>query len=101
MKSEQIIIIGGGPAGCACAIQLKRYGFDPLIIEKDSIGGLAKNAGVIFGHFNEKALGSSFVSSKGDMVFNSWNYISNMFLHRPSFLPKIRKGYSFEDIFKN
>ena len=44
MKSEQIIIIGGGPAGCACAIQLKRYGFDPLIIEKDSIGGLVKNA---------------------------------------------------------
>ncbi len=44
MKSEQIIIIGGGPAGCACAIQLKRYGFDPLIIEKDSIGGLIKNA---------------------------------------------------------
>lgn len=44
MKSEQIIIIGGGPAGCACAIQLKRYGFDPLIIEKESIGGLIKNA---------------------------------------------------------
>jgi thioredoxin reductase (NADPH) len=44
MPKEQIIIIGGGPAGCACAIQLKRYGFDPLLIEKDSIGGLVKNA---------------------------------------------------------
>ena len=44
MPGEQIIIIGGGPAGCACAIQLKRYGLDPLLIEKDSIGGLVKNA---------------------------------------------------------
>jgi thioredoxin reductase len=41
---EQVIIIGGGPAGIACAVQLKRYGFDPLLIEKESIGGLVKNA---------------------------------------------------------
>lgn len=44
MKHEKVIIIGGGPAGIACAVQLKRYGIDPLIIEKDSIGGLVKNA---------------------------------------------------------
>ena len=41
---EQVIIIGGGPSGAACAIQLKRYGYNPLLLEKDSIGGLVKNA---------------------------------------------------------
>jgi len=44
MPKEQVIIIGGGPAGVACALQLKRYGLDPLIIEKEAIGGLLKNA---------------------------------------------------------
>ena len=44
MPKEQVIIIGGGPAGVACALQLKRYGLDPLIIEKEAIGGLIKNA---------------------------------------------------------
>jgi len=41
---EQVIIIGGGPAGAACALQLRRYGIDPLLLEKNAIGGLVKNA---------------------------------------------------------
>jgi len=41
---EQVIIIGGGPAGSACAVQLKRYGIDPLILEKEKPGGLIRNA---------------------------------------------------------
>ena len=44
MHNEEVIIIGGGPAGIACAVQLKRYGIDPLIFEKDSVGGLVRNA---------------------------------------------------------
>ena len=44
MHKENVIIIGGGPAGIACAVQLKRYGIDPLLFEKDDIGGLVKNA---------------------------------------------------------
>ncbi|MEN8225398.1 MAG: NAD(P)/FAD-dependent oxidoreductase [Bacteroidota bacterium] len=43
-QHEQVIIIGGGPAGAACAVQLKRYGINPLLLEKHSIGGLVKNA---------------------------------------------------------
>ena len=41
------IIIGAGPSGIACATQLKRYNIDPLIFEKESIGGLIKNANLI------------------------------------------------------
>lgn len=41
---EDVIIIGGGPAGIACAIQLKRYGIKAIIIEKENVGGLLLNA---------------------------------------------------------
>ena len=41
------IIIGGGSAGCATAIQLKRSNIDFLLFEKDEIGGLARNANLI------------------------------------------------------
>lgn len=44
MQAEKVVIIGAGPAGIACAVQLKRYGVDPLLIEKNEIGGLLKNA---------------------------------------------------------
>ena len=44
---EKIAIIGGGPAGTAAAIQLKRSGFDVTIFEKQAIGGLAVNANLI------------------------------------------------------
>ena len=36
----KVAIVGGGPAGCAAAIQLKRAGVDPVIFEKKGIGGL-------------------------------------------------------------
>ena len=41
---KDIIIIGGGPAGIATAIQLKRYNINSLIIEKNTLGRLLKNA---------------------------------------------------------
>ena len=44
MTLEDIIIIGAGPAGLAASIQLKRYGFNPLIFERDEVGGLLRNA---------------------------------------------------------
>lgn len=46
MKND-IAIIGGGPSGITAAIQLKRYGFNPLIFERDEIGGLILNANLI------------------------------------------------------
>jgi thioredoxin reductase (NADPH) len=37
LKSETVIIIGGGPCGLAAAIALKEKGINPLIIEKGNI----------------------------------------------------------------
>jgi thioredoxin reductase (NADPH) len=39
MNIYDVIIIGAGPAGIGSALQLKHNGFNPLIIEKDEIGG--------------------------------------------------------------
>jgi thioredoxin reductase (NADPH) len=47
MKINDVAIIGAGPAGIACAIQLSRYGIVPLLFERDIPGGLLKNASLI------------------------------------------------------
>jgi thioredoxin reductase len=47
MKKTEISIIGAGPAGIAASIQLKRFGYEPVLIEKDKIGGLLWNANLI------------------------------------------------------
>lgn len=47
MKVEDVIIIGAGPAGLTTALQLKRYGLSPLLLEKDAVGGLLRNANLV------------------------------------------------------
>ncbi|WP_077326725.1 YpdA family putative bacillithiol disulfide reductase [Virgibacillus siamensis] len=37
MKMENTIIIGGGPCGMSCAIELQKQGINPLIIEKENV----------------------------------------------------------------
>lgn len=44
MEIKEAIIIGGGPAGISCGVQLARYGIEPYIIEKKNLGGLLLNA---------------------------------------------------------
>ena len=44
MSEADVTIIGAGPAGVAAAIQLKRSGIAPLLVEKERVGGLVKNA---------------------------------------------------------
>jgi thioredoxin reductase len=39
-----ILIIGAGPAGITAAVQVKRSGWEPLLVEKDRIGGALLNA---------------------------------------------------------
>ncbi|MCK5055906.1 MAG: NAD(P)/FAD-dependent oxidoreductase [Candidatus Aminicenantes bacterium] len=42
-----VTIIGGGPAGIAAAIQLKRYNIDAILFEGEELGGLLKNAYIV------------------------------------------------------
>ena len=44
---NRIIIIGGGPAGITTAVQLRRCGHDPLLIERGDFGGLLLNANLV------------------------------------------------------
>ena len=39
-----IAVIGGGPAGIAAAVQLKRFDLNPCLFEKERLGGLLWNA---------------------------------------------------------
>jgi len=45
--TRDVVVIGAGPAGIATAIQLKRHGIEPLILERGEIGGLLKNANLV------------------------------------------------------
>lgn len=47
MRSDDIVIIGAGPAGVTAAIQLKRYGIPFTLLEKERIGGLLWNANLV------------------------------------------------------
>ena len=47
MKHDKVAIIGAGPAGIACAVQLKRYGQEFLLFEKNQTGGLLRNANLV------------------------------------------------------
>jgi len=47
MNVEDVIINGAGPGGLATALQLHRYGIDPLIFEQNQIGGLLRNANLV------------------------------------------------------
>ncbi len=44
MRIHDVAIIGAGPAGITAAIQLKRSGIEPLLLEKERAGGLLLNA---------------------------------------------------------
>lgn len=46
MKPD-VVVIGAGPAGIAAAIQLRRYGLAPVMLERDRIGGLLHSANLV------------------------------------------------------
>jgi thioredoxin reductase len=64
---NEVAIIGAGPAGIACAVQLARYGIIPLIFEQDIPGGLLKNANLVE-NFPGFPGGLSGITLTGNMV---------------------------------
>lgn len=42
-----VVIIGAGPAGLAASMQLARQGLQPLVLERDRVGGLLWNANLV------------------------------------------------------
>lgn len=46
-RDYPVAVIGAGPAGIAAAVQLKRFGFDVVLFEKDTPGGLLRNANLV------------------------------------------------------
>ncbi len=50
MRAEsgvEVAIVGAGPAGMAAALQLKRSGIEPLLLERERVGGLLLNANLV------------------------------------------------------
>ncbi|MBN1383129.1 MAG: dihydrolipoyl dehydrogenase [Deltaproteobacteria bacterium] len=47
MKPNDVVIIGGGPAGYVAAIRVSQLGGKAILIEKDSLGGTCLNRGCI------------------------------------------------------
>lgn len=47
MVKEDLLIIGGGPAGYVAALTAARLGSKPLLVERDQIGGTCLNRGCI------------------------------------------------------
>ncbi len=45
-----LLVIGGGPAGVAGAVQAHRSGLDTLLVERERIGGLIWNANLVENH---------------------------------------------------
>ncbi|MCR4404561.1 MAG: NAD(P)/FAD-dependent oxidoreductase [Candidatus Acetothermia bacterium] len=47
MTKAEVVITGAGPAGLAAALQLKRSGLEPLLLERERVGGLLLNANLV------------------------------------------------------
>ena len=47
MKDRRVAVLGAGPAGLAAAMQLKRQGREPLLLEGSRPGGLLLNANLV------------------------------------------------------
>lgn len=78
MKKRQVIILGGGPAGSATALQLLRLGIQPLIIERqafprfhigESLSGECRGTVRELG-LEDRMMAQGFPTKHGVKVFN-------------------------------
>ena len=60
---KEIIIIGAGPAGASTAIQLKKMGIEPFLIDsRGYAGGLIKNAYRVDNYIGTQSISGSDIS---------------------------------------
>lgn len=61
---HNVVIIGAGPAGLATALQLKRHDIEFLLLEREEIGGLLRNANLVENYlgFPEGIPGSEIIN---------------------------------------
>lgn len=84
MDKRKVVIIGGGPAGLACAYELSRYNdrFNIVLLEKESLlGGIAKTVNYKGYYFD---LGGHRFFTKSSEVNDIWHSVlKEDFLKRP------------------
>jgi thioredoxin reductase len=70
LDSTEVVIIGAGPAGVAAALQLRRGGIDPLVIERDEVGGLLRSAHFVENYpgFPDGISGPDFVEKLAEHI---------------------------------
>ena len=82
--SDQVVIIGAGPAGLTAAYELVKHGYQPLVVEKDPhyVGGLART--VQFNGFRFDIGGHRFFS-KSQEIERLWEEIcGEAFIRQPA-----------------
>ncbi|HWO41817.1 MAG TPA: NAD(P)/FAD-dependent oxidoreductase [Candidatus Eisenbacteria bacterium] len=80
--NNQVVVLGGGPAGLTTAYELTKHNVRPLVIEKyDKVGGLARTENYKGYHFD---IGGHRFFTKVEEVNRMWReLLGNEFLRRP------------------
>lgn len=85
LLSYNVIVLGGGPAGLAAAIEAKKQGASVLLVERESrLGGILKQCvhdGFGLMHFKERLTGPEYAQRFIDEFLNlEIDYVTNSFV---------------------
>jgi len=102
-KIEEVSIIGAGPSGISTAIQLKRYGIEPVIFEKNRIGGLLLNANLVENYpgFPEGVSGIELVKLFEEHLKNSGIEVYNLEVTELDFEEEVFLIYTKDKLFRS